>query len=151
MMAGIATTTNLPSREKGGVVAVPGGILQHRGTIYPITQFVDIKYSLEPLQTFLKTIHNQLYVVDALAHDITLDKNMTQLQHDILTDSLIRLTSEMHSFINPPTISTGRTNRARRGLFNFVGVVSNTLFGTIDEATFNGRLSDYEHKLKYVT
>ena len=57
--------------------------------------------------------------------------------------------SKIHS-IQFPMPRSARTRRVR-GLFNFVGKLSHSLFGTVDDDTFNDRLSEYNRKLKLVT
>ena len=106
--------------------------MEYLGTVYPVTSFLEVRYNLSPIMEFRKQL------VDQLHHIIRFRKNLTNhppLQHhhfQILSQSLIRLEKKISSFLEQESLPLNST-RSRRGLLNFVGVLSHTLFGTIDE------------------
>ena len=124
--------------------------MEYLGTVYPVTSFLEVRYNLSPIMEFRKQLVTQLHHIIRLRESLTNHPPLQQQHFQILSQSLIRLEKKISSFLEQESLPLNST-RSRRGLLNFVGVLSHTLFGTIDEETFEDRMREYRDKLESVS
>ena len=145
LLALIGVTTS--QKHPGSITAIPGAILEKKGTILPITSFVEVKFSLAPLKDFTQTIAIQRSALTDLSIDVGISTELSDNHKIILQRAIRTLQEKITKMIGPQP----KTKRAKRGLLNIIGEASSVLFGTVDEATLDGKLAEYDEKLKTVT
>ena len=137
------------ANEPGAYNLMPGAVKENLGKVYPITRLCEIQYDTSPISRFNKILNMQSRNLTHIKNFIDIDPSLTREHADSLTQSLNILIQRIKSFTHIHTNNTENT-RARRGLFNFVGVLSNALFGTVDEYSLSNRLLEYDDKIQSV-
>ena len=133
------------AHDPGSYTLLPGAVREELGTVYPITRLCEIKYDVSPLESFSKTLNMQTRNLTHLKNFIDIDPSLSSEHAKSLTNSINILINRIQTFTN-----NTKTGRIKRGLFNFVGVISNALFGTIDEYSLSHRLQEYDDKIQSV-
>ena len=129
------------SPPTGYIEHVPGAIKEFKGTIFPISSFVDVQLNLQPLKDFQSELSEMARNIDLMITNIF--KYTGPDDHfQILSPALHRLKFKLASYTDK-SYNPSNANRTRRGLFDFVGVLSNKLFGIIDTQSLETRLEDY--------
>ena len=149
-LAVMAISMDTLHEHPGHVTTLPGAVMEYLGRVYPVTSFLEVRYSLSPIMGFRKQLVDQLHHLIRFRESLTSHPPLQPHHFRILSQSLIRLEKKISSFLHQKSLPVNST-RSRRGLLNFVGVLSHTLFGTIDEQTFENRMREYQNKLESVS
>ena len=149
-LAVVAVSMNTLQEQPGHITTLPGAVMEYLGTVYPVTSFLEVRYNLSPIMEFRKQLVGQLHHLIRFRESLSGHPPLQQHHLQILSQSLIRLEKKISSFLQQESLPANVT-RSRRGLLNFVGVLSHSLFGTIDEQTFENRMREYQHKLESVS
>ena len=122
----------------------PGALIENLGTIYPITEHINIKIGTNAIASLKSRVLNQQMIAKRLNTSLA-KMNLTKdlrapLQH-LMQASLHSLNAAISP---PPSINT---IRQKRGLFNAGGVFANFLFGIATDDTVNSRFKQQEQTL----
>ena len=106
--------------------ALPGLIRVEAGTLYAVQEYVQIKYSLEPLERFKVDLEKELSTIERIAAVIKEDPALSVEHKALLTNATRNIVSftKWHPAYNI---------RKKRGLVNLIGNIQHELFGVIDE------------------
>ena len=132
------------SPSPGSIQSIPGAIKEYKGTVFPISSFVDIKLNLLPLHDFKAELSKMAHSIDLLIDKIFSYTGPTDL-FQLLSPALHRLKFKLASYTDI-TYNPVNGSRSRRGLFDFVGVLSNELFGIVDTKSLEHRLQEYNNR-----
>ena len=126
------------------IEALPGLLKVNAGILYAVEEYVQVKYSLEPLTRFKWDIENGLSSIERVATVIREDLILSSEHKALLTNATRNIVSfaKWHPAYNI---------RRRRGLVNIIGNIQHELFGVIDERTLNERLGELNDRLDTVT
>ena len=125
----------------GTIQTIPGAIKEYKGKVFPISSFVDIKLNIQPLNDFKNELNNMSHSIQIMIDNIFKHSGPTD-NFNIISPALHRLKFKMSSYTDV-TYNSQNTSRVRRGLFDFVGVLSNQLFGIVDTKSLENRLQEY--------
>ena len=139
----VATTFLTRGQEPvpGTILTIPGAIREYKGTVFPISTFVDIKLDIQPLRNFKDELNNMAHNIQIIIDNIFKHSGPTD-HFNIISPALNRLKFKLSSYTDV-TYNPKNTSRKRRGLFDFVGVLSNQLFGIVDTKSLEERLEEY--------
>ena len=123
---------------------LPGLIKVNEGVLYAVEEYIQVKYSLEPLTRFKVEIENALSSIENVAKIINNDPILSNEHKEILTNATQNIISfaKWHPAYNL---------RKKRGLVNIIGNIQHALFGVIDERTLNKRLGELNSRLDTIT
>ena len=147
--ASLETTT--PDAPPGLPFLLPGAVIENIGTVYPITRLAEIRVDTTPLTDLRTTLNSQTHNLTHLRHLILNDDSLQHGHAQQLLGSIDYIIHRVKPFTQDNATSPNKHSRHKRGLFNFVGVISNSLFGTVDEYTLNDRLDEYDEKIQSVS
>ena len=138
----------IADKHPGTITVLPGAVDELRGTVFPINSYVEIKIITRPLMDLQTTLHEHLHQLRVLKLRVN-TYPFNEKHKSMLLQEVDRLNNRISGYVasNWPNSTATRT---KRGAFNFVGVMSNYLFGTVDEKTFNTRLQDLGGKIDAV-
>ena len=139
-MAGHLVLSLLPP----DVQLLPGAVLVNHGEVYPILDFVEVQYKIDPLLALNDNLVSELKSIQAFQALVDSDTVLTPAHKSLLRSSIIS------TIQHATTVIPHQKTRHARGLINFIGNLQHTLFGVIDEATLEGRLQQYDRKLSAV-
>ena len=124
--------------------ALPGLIKVTAGTLYAVEEYIQVKYSLEPLTRFKTDIENEISNINRVARSIRNDPVLSSEHKALLTNATRNIISfaKWHPAYNI---------RNKRGLVNIVGNIQHALFGVIDEETLNKRLGELNSRIHTIT
>ena len=124
--------------------ALPGLIRVEEGTLYAIQEYVQIKYSLEPLERFKVDLEKELTNIEELGAVIKEDPTLSAEHKALLTNATRNIVSftKWHPAYNI---------RKRRGLVNLIGNIQHELFGVVDERTLNKRMGELDSRMSKIT
>ena len=123
---------------------LPGLIKVNAGTLYAVEEYIQVKYSLEPLTRFKMDIENELRNIETVAKTINEDPILSSGHKELLTNATKNIISfaKWHPAYNI---------RKKRGLVNIVGNIQHELFGVVDERTLNHRLQELHSRMDTIT
>ena len=126
------------------IEALPGLIKVNTGTLYAVEEYIQVRYSLEPLTRFKMDIENEISSIERVARTISEDPVLSSEHKSLLTNATRNIISfaKWHPAYNI---------RKKRGLVNLVGNIQHALFGVIDERTLNERLGELNSRVDTIT
>ena len=103
------------------IEALPGLIKVNAGTLYAVEEYIQVKYSLEPLTRFKMDIENELRNIENVARTINEDPTLSNEHKELLANATQNIISfaKWHPAYNI---------RKKRGLVNIVGNIQHALF-----------------------
>ena len=137
--------------QQGLPLILPGAAIENIGTVYPITRLAEIKVDTTPLTNLKSTLTAHTQNLTHLRHLIENDESLQHGHAQQLLNSIDYIMHRVIPLTHDNVTSKNNNTRSKRGLFNFVGVISNALFGTVDEYTLNDRLDEYDDKIRSVS
>ena len=135
----------------GQLTNIPGGVLESHALVYPVQAFIEVRYQMGALDKFTELLKIQDMSLGNIAVNIRRDNTLRESHKVTLQKAIKRLSDQISDMVESIPGNQGQKSREKRGLFNFIGILSHSLFGTIDEATFQGKLREYNNRLTAVT
>ena len=144
VMLGLALARIRAESLPDHIEKLPGVIKVKAGTLYAVEEYMQIKYSLEPLTRFRTDIENELQNIEAVAKTIDEDTVLSRGHKEMLTNATKNIISfaKWHPAYNI---------RRKRGLINIVGNIQHELFGIVDDRTLNQRLREFHSRMDTIT
>ena len=147
-MLGYTTST---ITRPGQLTNIPGGVLESHALVYSVQAFIEVRYQMGALDKFTELLEIQDMSLGNIAVNICRDNTLRENHKVMLQRAIKKLSNQISDMVESIPGNHNQNSRNKRGLFNFVGILSHSLFGTIDEATFEGKLREYNNRLTAVT
>ena len=140
LVMGKAQAESLPDN----IEALPGLMKVNAGTLYAVEDYVQVRYSLEPIISFTGAVNEVLSNIERIGRTISKDPLLSEEHKTMLTNAI-------ENAISFAKWHPGYNMRRKRGLVDLVGNIQHTLFGVIDEQTLNQRLGELSSRMDMIT